>query len=536
MPEAGLVASFVAGQTRSDLPLFCIGRLMSNSQHATKDTNPAGKQYRPEIQPEQPQMVSEMEALGQIAKNFTPADLPNESNAHKLRQARVLQLQRQMGNGYVQRFLNKQDNGSSPKYPQFTRQKTAPEPQAPLPVQEAEVLQRDKGSAGANVEVGSAGVKVELSAKFEKEIPMKYAVATITPKVAAVGELKPTQDPAGSASISKEGAKASVTVYKDEAVAAGSSKFKDMAYQQIADSGWAVDKVDWETELGVGETDSGAGKAGIATGVKFTFKNGHETVVKAQLFEKSAETGLDGPKFTVEPTLKFLDTTLWDNGVAKLTMNGEVKLEMSLKPNWLEIFKELAKSGGRAVARQFAQAAMRGVTNFLLGSGGLIAGGVVTVFSLSMSMIDISEIKQCQKQAPLAVEGYVRGWCISWGIEEFGNAGTESFFNQGLADGKAKLDGAVKKIQQNPVFAPWNFTDDELRPALKAQLRQHGGEVYTQVEAEVKMPIYKDFVLNFYQKQKASIFTPNSIARKNAIWVARGLGFKDPEALIPEED
>ncbi len=66
-------------------------------------------------------------------------------------------------------------------------------------------------------------------------------------------------------------------------------------------------------------------------------------------------------------------------------------------------------------------------------------------------------------------------------------------------------------------------------------MRQHSGEVFNQVEAEVKTPIYKDFVLNFYQKQKASIFTPDYIARKNAIWVARGLGLKDPEALVPEE-
>lgn len=498
---------------------------MSNNQHAAKDNKPALKQTRTEAQPEQAQPISELEALGLTAKSLTPADLPTESNMHKLRQASMVQLQRTMGNRYVQRLLAGQTTG--PK----------PEPRRlPEGGPGRKIIQRSGPSAGANVEVGSAGIKVELSGKFEKEIPMKYAVATITPKVAAVGELKPTQDPAGAVSIGKEGAKASVNIYKDEAVAAGSSKFKELAYQQIADSGWAVEKVDWESELGVGETENKSGKAGVATGVKFSFKNGHEAVVKAQLFEKSAASGLDGPKFTVEPTLKFLDTTLWDNGVAKLTVNGEIKLEMSLKPNWMEIFKELAKSGGRAVARQFAQAAMRGVVNFMLGAGGLIAGGVVTIYSLSMSMIDISDIKKCTKQAEAAVGGYVRGWCNSWGIDEFGKEGTQAFFNQGMADGGAKLAEAIKKIQQNPVFAPWNFTAEELLPGLKDRLREHGGEVYTQVEESVKGPIYRDFVLNFYQKQKASIFTPDYIARQNAIHVARSLGLKDSETIIPEED
>lgn len=385
------------------------------------------------------------------------------------------------------------------------------------------------------MEAGSSGIKVELSTKFEKEIPMKYAVASITPKMAAVAELKPSQDHPASASVGKEGAKASLNVYQNEARAAGSAKFGELAYQQIASSGWEVEKVDWDSELGLAESAGGGGQANIATGVKFTFKNGHEAVVKAQLFERSVESGLSGPKLSVEPALKFLDTTLWDNGVAKLTMNGEFKVEMSLKPNWMEIFKELARSGGRAMARQFAQAAMRGAAGFLLGPGGLAAGGALTIFAYVQSVLDIQDIKECRKQAVAAVGGYVRGWCISWGIDEFGNAGSEAFFYRGIADGRAKLAEAVKQIQQNPVFAPWNFTEDELRPALKAQLRQHGGQVYRQVEAEVREPIYRDFVLNFYQKQKAGFFTPKYIARKNAIWVARGLGLKNAEALVPDE-
>jgi hypothetical protein len=387
----------------------------------------------------------------------------------------------------------------------------------------------------ANVEIGSAGVKVELSTKFEKEIPMKYAVATITPKATAVAKLKRSKDPVAAGSISPEEAKASVNIYQNEARAAGSSKFSELAYQQIAGSGWESDKVDWETELAVGESDKGYGQANIATGVKFSFKNGHEAVVKAQLFERSAETGLNGPKFIVEPTLKFLETTLWDNGVAKLTMNGEFKLEMAAKPNWQEIFKELAKSGGRTVARQFARAAMRSAVSTLLGPAGFIAGGALVIFAYVQAVQDIEEIKACRKEAQEAAGGYVRGWCISWGIDQFGNAGTVSFFQKGVSDGGDKLAQAVRDIQKHPVFAVWNFTEDELRPALKAGLREHGDQVFRQVRAEVQTPIYEEFVRNFYQRQKAGIFTPKSVARKNAIWVARGLGLRNAEALVPEE-
>src|SRR5262245_14732034 len=131
---------------------------MSNSQHAAKDTKSTGKQTRPEAQPEQVQAGQELEALGLISKTITPADLPSESNAHKLRQASMIQLQRTLGNRYVQNLLTKQTNrqpgGDRPKEPQAQKATPKPEPQvaqpSPGPGLGGEIIQRQGPSAGAN--------------------------------------------------------------------------------------------------------------------------------------------------------------------------------------------------------------------------------------------------------------------------------------------------------------------------------------------------------------------------------------------------
>jgi hypothetical protein len=90
-------------------------------------------------------------------------------------------------------------------------------------------------------------------------------------------------------------AKVSINVYKNEAENAGRDTLAQLAYDSIGTSGFEVDKVDWESELGKGEGETG-GKVNIATGVKITYKNGQEEVVKATLFEKEAGVGMSGPK------------------------------------------------------------------------------------------------------------------------------------------------------------------------------------------------------------------------------------------------
>jgi hypothetical protein len=60
-------------------------------------------------------------------------------------------------------------------------------------------------------------------------------------------------------------AKASVNIYdqKDAAVRAGKDRLAQLAYDSIDTSGFEVDKVDWEGELGKSEGEVGD-KVGIA--------------------------------------------------------------------------------------------------------------------------------------------------------------------------------------------------------------------------------------------------------------------------------
>lgn len=383
------------------------------------------------------------------------------------------------------------------------------------------------------MEVGTGGIKVELgSPELSKEFDLSYAKAKLSAGAAIAGELKPKGKAGGSVSVSEGGAKATVTVYEREAKAAGKSKFAQMAHAELETSGWTIDKVDWDVgKLGVGENEAGGGEASVATGVKIIFVNGHEATVEATLFKKSATSGLEGPGLSVEPVLKFPEVTMWENKDAQLTFGGEVKFKMSLSPNWTKIFAELAKKGGRVVARNFARAAMQGMVNFFLGAGGFILGGVITVAATAAEIARGQEIKALIKSAQSAVDTYTRGYCVAWGITEFGFGGAESWYNEGNAAGKAKLNDMIGKIQQHPVFAPYNFTEAELRGAIRARLGKQGSAVWSQVHGEIQTKIYTEYVVQFYRKLEAEYLTTEHMAYKDARLVAMTLGID--ESVIP---
>lgn len=514
---------------------------MSGNQKQSSEGKSEQKQRRPEQKP-QAEAGSTLETLGLASKGFTPGELPDAPNSRPLRQAAVLQMQRRHGNQTVQGYLSQQRQlkgaGPAPNgHDQVSTEAlgqaltTRPlEPVTPVQAMSAGLLQRQ---AGAGVEVGTGGIKVELKLEGKKEFKAKWAKVSLKPAAAVMGELKPKQEHPGGVSASDSGGKISLNVYKDQAQAEGSRKFSQMAYDQLGEgSPWAIDKVDWETELGTGEED-GFGQASIATGVKFTFKNGHEAVAKATLFERSAKSGMAGPNVSLTPTFKFPEAKLWENKDAQLTLGGEIKFEMTLGPNWEEIFIELAKRGATEVGKQFARAALRGMVEFMLGAGGFIAGGIAVVATAYLSMESIDAIDDAKKAAYQSLDGYVHGFCIAWGIEEYGTGGAEKFFFKGVSDGSDKLKAMVQKIQAHPVFAPWKFTENELRVALKEKLRTRASDVYKQVESENKWPIYREITLQFYHRRKSLWYVPDYSAYKEAKWVALGLGFKDI-SFIPE--
>jgi hypothetical protein len=390
-----------------------------------------------------------------------------------------------------------------------------------------------KGPPTASAEAGLNGIQITLSAQPEKKIPAGYGELTISAPIQVQGALKPKGLPV-SASAEKKSDKStttkySVEVYKADATTAGTSKFKDLVAKNVGSGdGFQVEKVEWEGEEG----RDAEGAHSIATGVKISWRNGQTSSVKASLFETSAGAGMSGPKVEIQHEITLAKETLWENQYAELTVEGKVAVKAELTPDWKKIFLELAKSGGRAVARNFARAALRGMASFLVGPGAFVAGGIVTVFAFTKSIIANAAIKEMDQKAHSAVDGYVNGWKASWGIDG-GTDGEDQFFYKGIEDGRARLLEQVKTIQQHPVFAPWEFTEDEVRIALKSQLRDKGGEVDSLVRGQVQTPIFTDFVLQFYANGKADWSTPNYIARNDARWLARRLGL-DP-SIVPDD-
>lgn len=514
-----------------------------------------------------------------------PGDLPSHPSTLRLRQAAVLQMQRKYGNQDVLRYLarktdaqteaqpraissevdddrlTKVDDGSiqpgdsqvgsqanqlaptvsPPSSPTLTADKlethhTAPASQDLLPSSPViEVSQGVTPKIQRGVEAGTGGGKIELpTPAWSKKFKFKYVEATLSPTAAIYAELKPKAEAKAGVSAGSGGAKITANVYT-RAKEAGGSKFAQMAREKLIADKWSVKTVDWDMgKVNVGESKTGGGEASFATGVKVIFMNGDEVNIDATVFGRSAEAGLEGPGVSVEPVLKFPSVTLWENEDAQLTFSGEVKVKLSLKPSWLEIWKDLSKKGGRYVARQITRAALRGMVNFFLGAGGFILGGVITLAATAAALIEAQEIKSCISTAVEAAESYVRGYCVSWGITKYGMGGIESFFNEGKSAGSAKLNEMINKIKEHPLFKSFEFTAAEVREAIQKRFSTAGEQidrqVWDQVKGESQSKIYTEFVIEFYKTQLAW-YRPEYISYKNAKTVAMNLGVD--EEVIP---
>jgi hypothetical protein len=145
----------------------------------------------------------------------------------------------------------------------------------------------------------------------------------------------------------------------------------------------------------------------------------------------------------------------------------------------------------------------------------------------------ISEIKAAEQAAHKALDGYVAGFCAGMGVKKGGGAEAGGFYAEGRKDATAKVNGAIGKIRAHPMFQKWNFTEVELRTALLDRLSQHGGQIDKQARAEARPVIFREFVVQFFHKQKAGWFTPEYIARNDAKWLARRLGVS--EGVVPGE-
>ena len=360
-------------------------------------------------------------------------------------------------------------------------------------------------------------------------VPVK-ASATLKAKNAPNSSADATANPSGgSASVS-------VNLYdsREAATSGGSDRLAQLAYEKIETSGFEVDSIDWDSGGKKGESEGGNDTFSMSTAIVLKFKNGQTETLTATLFEKEAGLDMSGPSLEIKHTVNFLNEVLWENDSAVLTLTAPVGVAMKIKPNWLRIMTWARRMGGSNFGRVIMSSALRGITSFMLGPGGFIAGGFVTVASLFAALSSINDIENCKAQARAALSSYISGFCTAWGIDQYGSGTVPEYTAEGFSQAVNKLRAQVLLIQSHPVFVPWGFTAEELTTALREALAQHASDVYFQVEGEMQTKIFTDFVLGFYRKQKASFFIPNYIARKDAEWVAIGLGIS-PSVLPAEE-
>jgi len=400
-----------------------------------------------------------------------------------------------------------------------------------------------KTEAKGGVDVGTDGVAVGLTVAPGKEFEAGYAKIKVSAPISGQASLKSKKPPGkvnvGGGEDSKGGqsGKASVEIYKNEAVAAGSSELAKLAYGSIESAGYEIDTVSLEGEFGTGKSAAGNETTGVSVGVKFSFKNGNSQVVKAQLFENEKGGDLSGPKIELEHKFSIVKKTLWENDIAQLEATLDLALKLEVKPEWRKIWtklgEQIVEKGGAEAAKQMMRSVMAAVTGEMLVGGALIAGGLLVVFVGIMEMEALSEIKAAERGAHKALDSFCAGYCSGMGVKQFAGGGVagSGFYTEGSKVAKGKVDGAIAKIRAHPLFKKWNFTEAELRTALLDRLSQHGGEIYKQAEAEAKPLIFQQFVIQFYHKQAAGWLTPKYIARNDAKVLARMLNV--PESVIP---
>ena len=383
-----------------------------------------------------------------------------------------------------------------------------------------------------------------LSFSPSKDVSSTYAKVTFSTTLAVTGTLKPKESAPASAGGTSSGsggsATASVEVYRPDAARAGVGRLAQLAADSIDRKGYEVEKAEIVAGAAKGtfeDAKEGVKEAGdtysMSVGVKLTFKNGDSTMLDASLFEKKSGDPISGPGLKLSHTFKLANETLWENESAMLTISGSWMLAAKLQPEWKKIGLLIAEKGAPNVAKAFLSSACRGLASSAI-SAGFIAGGIATLVTLGGALSSAHDTQECITKAQEAADSYVCGVCTSWGITNFGTGNDFRYYGAGFSLGTGKLMDLVRQIQQNEMFAAFNFTPDEILNALKPMLAENADEVAKQVRAQTQQKIFSDFAREFYTKGIAAYWPPDDIVRQDARLVARTLGVDD--SFIQEEE
>ena len=393
----------------------------------------------------------------------------------------------------------------------------------PTEEQSNQAIQR-KGPIGVGGEITNQGAKLEFSLPLpEKEWPLKWVTLSLGGAYKTAGELKAKhnkQDVATGGSNS--GVKTAATIHKGEV----KNETKTLA-QLLFDEHVEAQLEDWSDPdyelITEGKEGGNPGEFSAGSAVKITFQNGHSLTVGLSMFDKSAQ-GTTFGNLNLSYDLPVHVGTIWENTEYTFVGSTAITIAGKASPNWSQIMADIAKRFGKNIARRILQRAATSIVQQALGAGGLIAGGVLTAVAYIKFLSDMADINHCVQRARNALEAYVSGWCLNWGIDYADQSEEHDFWSQGFNDAGTRMTKVLTDIMALPDVAMWGISAAEIKTALKAELPSHSDQVITMVRSQARMPIYEKFVIDFYHTKSNEILTAEHHAYQDAKVVAGQLG------------
>lgn len=198
----------------------------------------------------------------------------------------------------------------------------------------------------------------------------------------------------------------------------------------------------------------------------------------------------------------------------KFTGNLDVAYSGTAKLDSAALATDLMTRYGGHILARFGITPLNALRNLLASGPAMVGffGGYITVKAALASLDDFHDMKRVRAAALDASAGYRSGFMTALGVPA--SAGEAAWFAHGMNQGNAALDAQVRKVQADPMFQAFAFTDTELRTAIKqacaANAEAIGESVYAAADAQIKASFVKQWREKLSWAQKT--FTKTSTA------------------------
>jgi len=212
----------------------------------------------------------------------------------------------------------------------------------------------------------------------------------------------------------------------------------------------------------------------------------------------------------------------------------DVTYTFTVSPDKSEIAREIMTKYGPGLLGRLGITPLNAVRSIMASGPAMVGffGAYVTIKAALATLEDWDDMKRIAAAAREASEGYIAGFMFA--ISGSGNAGEAAWYAEGINRGRAALDAQIRRIQNEPMFREFHFTDAELRPVIKdavaANREMIFKTVYESADPQIKAAFVQKWDDNLSLPQKIFTNTDRDKAQLKTM-----LGLKDTEPL-PKTD